>query len=672
MANRKHQLIHLHGTTQLDAVKAEAAGMVAGEIAVMNAAEAGKSEIYVLTADGKGVETFITKAAIEGLDAAVLSAAKSDAATKASAAQEAAQDYADGIKENLQGQIDAIVGDGEGSIADQIAEVKSELTQDIATAKSAAEATAKGYADDAQAAAIASGKTYADGIVGDLETSLNSAISAETTARQTAISGLTDTVEAMDAAYKAADTNLQKAITAEETARKEAISAVTTTVTNLETTLKTYADGKASAAETAAKGYTDEREGIIKKYADDAVAGEKALREAADTQIRTDFAAADTALETTLKAYAEDEADAAEAAAKGYADNKAKEVNDALTAHTGNGDIHISASERTLWTKAANEFNTFMTSEEIDETVNTLHEIQNWMNGEGVDATELTDAIAVETKNRQDADAALSDRIAKFETGDNSVAKQLETLKDELEGYADDAKDDAIASANAYTDGEITKVSNTVSANKTDIEGKLAAAKTELQGYADQAELDAIASAKTYTDNRETAITAAYEAYADKAEEDAIAAAGQALAGAKSELQAAIDAKVAQADYDAKMLLLDAKDAELNTAITNEATARDTEDKRLAGLISDMDTAYKAADTKIRTDFAAADTQIRTDFAAADTALGNRIKAIEDTTIVTNVAVTGAEGVSVNTLANGANGVATIDFSNMVIDCGEY
>lgn len=72
-----------------------------------------------------------------------------------------------------------------------------------------------------------------------------------------------------------------------------------------------------------------------------------------------------------------------------------------------------------------------------------------------------------------------------------------------LESYVDQAELDAVATANSYTDGEISDLD------------------ASLKLYADQAETDA----KAYTDTRETAITTAYQAYADQAELDAISAA---------------------------------------------------------------------------------------------------------------------------------------------------
>lgn len=74
------------------------------------------------------------------------------------------------------------------------------------------------------------------------------------------------------------------------------------------------------------------------------------------------------------------------------------------------------------------------------------------------------------------------------------------------------AKSEAIAAAEAYTDGRETAIT------------------TAYQNYANQAESDAVTTANAYTDARETAITTAYQSYADTAESDAKAYADQKVA----------------------------------------------------------------------------------------------------------------------------------------------
>ena len=55
---------------------------------------------------------------------------------------------------------------------------------------------------------------------------------------------------------------------------------------------------------------------------------------------------------------------------------------------------------------------TFLDTEGVADTVDSLHDIKAWMEGEGVNATELTEAIAAEAKAREDGDALKVDKTA--------------------------------------------------------------------------------------------------------------------------------------------------------------------------------------------------------------------------------------------------------------------
>ena len=109
--------------------------------------------------------------------------------------------------------------------------------------------------------------------------------------------------------------------------------------------------------------------------------------------------------------------------------------------------------------------------EGITETYDTLVEIQNWINGAGVDATELAEAIAAETKNREDADAAIN---AKLEGIDTTVVAAINASLEAAKQYADDGDADTI-----YDD---TALSNRVTA----VEGKLEGlGESTVKGYVD-------------------------------------------------------------------------------------------------------------------------------------------------------------------------------------------
>lgn len=148
----------------------------------------------------------------------------------------------------------------------------------------------------------------------------------DTTAELAAIDQLGRDLAAETSARTAKDTALEGAVEAAQTAADNAqdaadaaqadVDALETTVSNLTTTV-----------------------GNNKTAAENAVAGEKSAREAADTQIRTDFAAADTAIRTDFAA----------------ADKKIADDLAALTTRVGTAEGEIDAIQETLQSMATSE-----------------------------------------------------------------------------------------------------------------------------------------------------------------------------------------------------------------------------------------------------------------------------------------------------------------------------
>ena len=148
----------------------------------------------------------------------------------------------------------------------------------------------------------------------------------DTTAELAAIDQLGKDLAAETSARTAKDAALEGAVEAAQTAADNAqdaadaaqadVDALETTVSNLTTTV-----------------------GNNKTAAENAVAGEKSAREAADTQIRTDFAAADTAIRTDFAA----------------ADKKIADDLAALTTRVGTAEGEIDAIQETLQSMATSE-----------------------------------------------------------------------------------------------------------------------------------------------------------------------------------------------------------------------------------------------------------------------------------------------------------------------------
>lgn len=165
--------------------------------------------------------------------------------------------------------------------------------------------------------------------------------------------------------------------------------------------------------------------------------------------------------------------------------------------------------------------------EGITETYDTLVEIQNWINGAGVNATELTEAIAAEAKNREDADKAIN---AKLEGIDGTVVAAINASLEAAKKYADDNDANTIyddtalsnrvsgvegkleglgeSTVKGYVDAEIAKVDAAgVNSKITEIEGDIAALESgkvdKVEGYSliSDAEIARLANVDNYNDS---------------------------------------------------------------------------------------------------------------------------------------------------------------------------
>ena len=142
-------------------------------------------------------------------------------------------------------------------------------------------------------------------------------------------------------------------------------------------------------------------------------------------------------------------ADSAEDKAKEYADNLNAAMSERVNALEGDNHTHtnkveldkIVEGDKAKWDDAVSRLDNFLIGKGVDEVVDTLQDIKDWMNGEGVVATELTEAIAAEAKLRSDADTALGTRITALEginhdaykEADNALRNEISTLSGNLE-----------------------------------------------------------------------------------------------------------------------------------------------------------------------------------------------------------------------------------------------
>lgn len=321
-------------------------------------------------------------------------------------------------------------------------------------------------------------------------------------------------------------------------------------VTDIDTYSKAQIDKMLSDNAAADQAHADSvaataKSEAIAAAASDAAAKVKALADGAVADNTAAIAAINngtTGILAEAKAYADQAELDAVATAKAYTD--AREVEIKKYADQAEADALAAAKSYTDGVKNA------LLGDGIKDTFDTLVEIQNWIEGDGVNATELSSAIAVETKNREDADKAINDRIDALNITDGKVANAAmadkansltDAAKEEVKGVkvdnaanadkADSLTDNAKAEvkevkvdnathadvadkASGLNDAGIAavkavKVDNAAHADDADKLGGVAAAnyalKTDAQGYANTAESNAKAYADSLAGNYATA-----------------------------------------------------------------------------------------------------------------------------------------------------------------------
>ena len=402
----------------------------------------------------------------------------------------------------LDGRLDIIEGEGAGSIKKAEADAKAYTD--------AREVEIKKYADQAEADAVTAANSYTDGKV----TTIN--------AELTALDGRLDVIEGE------AEGSVKKALAdAKAYADQAELDAVAAA--------KEYTDDRETAITTAYQTYADQAEADAKKHADDeiaaAVATIEAKDEAQDTAIQAnadnlaqeilDRAAADKAITDSIGTVAdgktvvkmiEDAETAAKAAAAEDAANKVKALADGAVATNAaaiEANAKAIADEKERAEGVEGDFEDRISAMEaffeaadhdgeeggLTDALDTLKEIQDYLNGEGSAADGILGEIS-DLKDRADdleAEFAAGGRVTVAEAAIDAVEARL----DDIEG-----EDGLIAAGDAAT----------------------------------------LASAKEYTDEREEVITEAYEAYADQAELDAVASAKDYTDAEIKKLDEAMDA----------------------------------------------------------------------------------------------------------------------------------
>lgn len=106
---------------------------------------------------------------------------------------------------------------------------------------------------------------------------------------------------------------------------------------------------------------------------------------------------------------------------------------------------------------AKNRIDTFLDTQGVADVVDSLHDIKTWMDGDGVNVTELTTAISNESTLRQE----------QIQTAKEELNETINTAKSDVANYADRQIESASLNSKNYTDTLITNLNNNLSAVAT-------------------------------------------------------------------------------------------------------------------------------------------------------------------------------------------------------------
>lgn len=104
-----------------------------------------------------------------------------------------------------------------------------------------------------------------------------------------------------------------------------------------------------------------------------------------------------------------------------------KVSNDDFTAHTTNGDIHVSVEEKNIWNKVVNDFNTFITGD-TEAALNTLVDLQQWIDEHGTEAQAMATAITANLESITALTQSVDTISGKVENNITAITKNAEDI----------------------------------------------------------------------------------------------------------------------------------------------------------------------------------------------------------------------------------------------------
>lgn len=271
------------------------------------------------------------------------------------------------------------------------------------------------------------------------------------------------------------------------------VNDVTSSVNSLADTLNTAVEGMNSTVNTAVDGMNATVNSAVEGFntlLTESINTEITNRQNADNALDSKISSNTTAISTlqsnqvafsgSIISYVENKvngkfdeigaAASAETKAKEYANNLNAAMSERVNALEGDSHTHtnkveldkIAEGDKAKWDDAVSRLDNFLIGNGVDEVIDTLQDIKDWMKGDGVVATELTEAIAAEAKLREDADTALGSRVTALEGINHDAYKEADnTLRNEI----------SILSGNVltYINNEDAKVISAITKNEAAI-----------------------------------------------------------------------------------------------------------------------------------------------------------------------------------------------------------
>ena len=281
------------------------------------------------------------------------------------------------------------------------------------------------------------------------------------------------------------------------------VNDVTSSVNSLADTLNTAVEGMNNTVNTAVDGMNATVNSAVEGFntlLTESINTEITNRQNADNALDSKISSNTTAISTlqsnqaafsgSIISYVENKvngkfdeigaAASAETKAKEYANNLNAAMSERVNALEGDSHTHtnkveldkIAEGDKAKWDDAVSRLDNFLIGNGVDEVIDTLQDIKDWMKGDGVVATELTEAIAAEAKLREDADTALGSRVTALEGINHDAYKEADnTLRNEI----------SILSGNVltYVNNEDAKVISAITKNEAAITVLNADKKTE-------------------------------------------------------------------------------------------------------------------------------------------------------------------------------------------------